>query len=142
MPQVVAATARRYFSGRQAFESDWRNALRIANALDSPGIMFDCEWYTNGNISSIEKLARMRGKDEATTIAKCEMLGARLADIIEEAYPEAVIIWFFTDKITHPRYMWSTLDFEKPEVLDYLFRITEEVCQRYDVDGIGKGRGR
>jgi hypothetical protein len=39
-------------------------------------------------------------------------------------------------KITHPRYMWSTLDFEKPEVLDYLYRITEEVCQRYDVDGI------
>ena len=39
-------------------------------------------------------------------------------------------------KITHPRYMWSTLDFEKPEVLEYLYRITEEVCQRYDVDGI------
>jgi len=38
--------------------------------------------------------------------------------------------------ISHPRYMWSTLDFEKPEVLDYLYRITEEVCQRYDVDGI------
>ena len=38
--------------------------------------------------------------------------------------------------ITHPRYMWSTLDFEKPEVLEYLYRITEEVCQRYDVDGI------
>ena len=39
-------------------------------------------------------------------------------------------------KITHPRYMWSTLDFEKPEVLDYLYRITEEVCQGYDMDGI------
>ena len=38
--------------------------------------------------------------------------------------------------ISHPRYMWSTLDFEKPEVLDYLYRITEEVCHRYDVDGI------
>ena len=37
--------------------------------------------------------------------------------------------------ISHPRFMWSTLDFEKPEVLDYLYRITEEVCQRYDVDG-------
>ena len=39
-------------------------------------------------------------------------------------------------EISHPRYMWSTLDFEKPEVLDYLYRITEEVCRRYDVDGI------
>ena len=39
-------------------------------------------------------------------------------------------------QISHPRYMWSTLDFEKPEVLDYLYLVTEEVCQRYDVDGI------
>jgi len=39
-------------------------------------------------------------------------------------------------KITHPRYMWSTLDFDNPEVLDYLYRIIEEVCRRYDVDGI------
>ncbi len=38
--------------------------------------------------------------------------------------------------ISHPRYMWSTLDFDIPEVLDYLYRITEEVCQSYDVDGI------
>jgi hypothetical protein len=38
--------------------------------------------------------------------------------------------------ISHPRYMWSTLDFGKPEVLDYLYRVTEEVCRRYDVDGI------
>jgi len=39
-------------------------------------------------------------------------------------------------EVTHPRHMWSTLDFENPEVLDYLYRITEEVCRRYDVDGI------
>jgi len=37
---------------------------------------------------------------------------------------------------TDPRHWWSTLDFEKPQVLDYLCRITEEVCRRYDVDGI------
>ena len=37
---------------------------------------------------------------------------------------------------TDPRHWWSTLDFEKPEVMDYLYRITEEVCRRYDVDGI------
>ena len=37
---------------------------------------------------------------------------------------------------TSPRYWWSTLDFEKREVRDYLFRITEEICQRYDVDGV------
>ena len=35
-----------------------------------------------------------------------------------------------------PRHWWTALDFEKEEVRDYLFRITEEVCQRYDIDGI------
>ena len=35
-----------------------------------------------------------------------------------------------------PRYWWSSLDFERPEVLDYLYCILEDVCRRYDVDGI------
>ena len=35
-----------------------------------------------------------------------------------------------------PRNRWTALDFQKQEVRDYLFRITEEICQRYDVDGI------
>jgi len=39
-------------------------------------------------------------------------------------------------EISHPRYMWSTLDFERPEVLYYLYLVTEEVCQKYDIDGI------
>jgi len=34
------------------------------------------------------------------------------------------------------KYWWSALDFEQPEVRDYLYRITEEVGRRYDVDGI------
>lgn len=38
--------------------------------------------------------------------------------------------------MSDPRFWWSTLDFEKPAVVDYLCRITEEICQRYDVDGI------
>ena len=33
-------------------------------------------------------------------------------------------------KITHPRYMWSALDFEKAEVLDYLYqRLVDHVCR-------------
>ncbi len=38
--------------------------------------------------------------------------------------------------IVSPRYWWSALDFEKPEVRDYLCRIQEDVCRRYDIDGI------
>ena len=35
-----------------------------------------------------------------------------------------------------PRYFWSTLDFEKPQMREHLLRITEDVARRYDVDGI------
>ncbi len=38
--------------------------------------------------------------------------------------------------VQSPRYWWSALDFEKPAVLDYLCRIQEDVCKRYDIDGI------
>ena len=37
---------------------------------------------------------------------------------------------------THPKAWWAAWDFAKPEVRDYLFRICEDVCQRYDIDGI------
>lgn len=35
-----------------------------------------------------------------------------------------------------PKFWWSALDFEHPEVRDYLCRIQEDVCTRYDIDGM------
>jgi hypothetical protein len=35
-----------------------------------------------------------------------------------------------------PRHWWSALDFERPAVLGYLVRMDEDVCRRYDLDGI------
>lgn len=35
-----------------------------------------------------------------------------------------------------PRKFFTALDFEIPQVLDYLFAILEDVCTRYDLDGI------
>ena len=43
--------------------------------------------------------------------------------------------WDHTQQ-TNPRTWWSLWDFEKPEVRDYIVRIFEDVCQRYDIDGI------
>ena len=37
---------------------------------------------------------------------------------------------------TDPRAWWSAYDFAVPEVRDYIVRIFEDVCQRYDIDGI------
>jgi hypothetical protein len=35
-----------------------------------------------------------------------------------------------------PRHWWTALNYEQPEVRDYVFRILQDVCQRYDLDGI------
>ena len=37
---------------------------------------------------------------------------------------------------TNPKTWWSLWDFERPEVRDYIVRIFEDVCQRYDIDGV------
>ena len=34
-----------------------------------------------------------------------------------------------------PKRWWSAFDFEKPQVIDYLCRIADDVCTRYDIDG-------
>ena len=37
---------------------------------------------------------------------------------------------------THPKAWWTLWDFARPEVRNYILRIFEDVCQRYDIDGI------
>ena len=91
---------------RAAFERDWRNALLVARALGSPGIMFDPEEYTNGDMHRMGRLAEIRGEEESVAAAKCEAFGARLADIVQEVHPDAVVIWFFTG-LHEPEEEWS-----------------------------------
>ena len=38
--------------------------------------------------------------------------------------------------IHDPRKFWSALNWEFPEVRDLVYRILEDVCERYDVDGL------
>jgi hypothetical protein len=37
---------------------------------------------------------------------------------------------------TDPKAWWSLSDFERAEVREYIVRIFEDVCQRYDIDGV------
>ena len=57
-------------------------------------------------------------------------LGPHLDGFDQSQYDD----WFrgFID----PRHYWTYLDFERPEVLDYLLAILEDVCRRYDIDGV------
>ena len=40
-----------------------------------------------------------------------------------------------TKDLNDPKYWWSSLDFEKQPVRDYLLAIVDDVCSRYDLDG-------
>lgn len=40
-----------------------------------------------------------------------------------------------TKDLNDPKFWWSSLDFEKQEVRDYLLAIVDDVCSRYDLDG-------
>ena len=45
--------------------------------------------------------------------------------------------WIVGSRAKHPKHgAWSAADYTRPEVRDLCFRIIEEVCQKYDVDGI------
>ena len=38
--------------------------------------------------------------------------------------------------IRDQKYWWTPCDFAKPEVRDYVFGIFEDICRRYDIDGV------
>ena len=121
---------------RDVLEHNWRNALLIARKLGSPGIMFDAEFYFGG-IEDMADLAERRGEDIATSAAKCRALGARLADIAEEAYPGAVVFWFFTD-LHRPQEKWSPVPYI---CLGALQRAREIDSRQLHVDGGETGVG-
>ena len=74
----------------------------------------------------------------------------RMNDMHDAFYDWAVSQWKRTHKeylfgevadwnrydTANPRAWWSGLDYACPEVREYIFRILEDVCQRYDIDGI------
>jgi len=94
---------------RDVFEHNWRNSLLIARELNSPGIMFDAEFYFGG-IGDIAELAARRSETETVAAAKCQAFGARLADITEQTYPGAVVFWFFTG-LHHPEEDWGPVEY-------------------------------
>jgi len=44
--------------------------------------------------------------------------------------------WYAPDFKHPPHGRWSSVDFTHPEVREHTFRLWEEVCQNYDVDGL------
>lgn len=55
------------------------------------------------------------------------------ANPFKTAHPE----WLLGSTKNHPHHgKWSGLNYAVPEVREFVFRVIEEVCQNYDVDGV------
>ena len=84
---------------RENFEANWREALEIAKALDSPGLMLDFEAYNDKRASQVggkRSLAESRGEAPEEVKEGIRSFGARLADITHETYPGATLFCFQT----------------------------------------------
>lgn len=87
---------------REIFEANWVEALKIAQALGSPGIMFDTEPYNDSrcyNITGKPGLAELLNLTPEETAKQVRIFGAKLADLTHETYPEATL-WFFMFRLT------------------------------------------
>jgi hypothetical protein len=85
------------------FLAMWKNALDAARDTHVPGVVFDSEFYNNYREYDIGELARRTGKSPAEAAASLSKIGARMADIAQTEYPDAVL-WFFFTALTHAGY--------------------------------------
>lgn len=76
----------------EKFYRAWRGCLKLARELNSPGLIFDHEFYTNYEMAHLEKLANARDEDIETVVHKLESIGAEMAGIVSETYPECKIL--------------------------------------------------
>lgn len=81
----------------------WRNVLSAAHDTKAPGIVCDLEFYNHYKEYDIGEMAQRTGRKPAEVAEQLQQLGARMADLAAEAYPEAKL-WFLFTGFTHPGY--------------------------------------
>lgn len=81
---------------RTEFLRLWRLGLRAARALGAPGVVADFESYNLGGLGNPVTLAALAHRSLPDTQAALRALGAQLADLTAEEYPEAIIWSLFT----------------------------------------------
>jgi hypothetical protein len=79
--------------GLTKFYAYWTNALRLAKDTGSPGILFDPEDY--GTDIDLSSLATKNNTTVEAVNQRIHEIGAHMADIVNETYPEATINQFF-----------------------------------------------
>jgi len=93
---------------RSDFLKLWRNAVRLARELGSPGIVVDLEAYNDYRTYHLPYVAEQRGQTVGQVARECEALGADMARIVAEEYPRCVVWSLFgrlvPTKLTAPDY--------------------------------------
>ena len=69
----------------------WKLALVLAKKLGAPGIVLDLEAYNNYESYNLAKLAESEGLTEDAAAQKLRGLGRRMASVVAEEYPSAII---------------------------------------------------
>lgn len=81
----------------------WRNSLAAARDSNVPGIVCDLEFYNNYKEYDIREIASKRGQTPAQIAEGLKRVGARMADVASEIYPNSTI-WLLFTALTHAGY--------------------------------------
>ncbi len=74
----------------------WRLAVCAAREWKSPGVMWDPEAYNDYRAYHVPYVAEARGESVDDVIRQCEQLGAEMAKIIAEEYPQCLVWSLFS----------------------------------------------
>ena len=92
---------------RADYLQNWQNVLHVAKDTRAPGVVCDLEFYNYYKEYDIGELSQQTGKKPEEVVDLLKSLGARMADIAGEQYPDATL-WFLFTGFTHPDY--KTID--------------------------------
>lgn len=75
------------------FKQIFRNALKAARRLNAPGVVIDHEAYNDNRTYDVEYLASLYGQSADNISIRLQSIGADLAQIVDEEYPQAVLLF-------------------------------------------------
>jgi hypothetical protein len=81
----------------------WGNSMAAARDSNVPGVVCDLEFYNNYKEYDISEIASKMGKPPARIAEGLRRVGARMADVAAEAYPNSTI-WLLFTALTHAGY--------------------------------------
>jgi len=104
----------------------WRLSLRLAKKRGAPGIVVDLEGYNDYRCYKVDYVAEKRGVDVEKVVAQLRRIGREMGRIVEEEYPDAVILSLMSrlhrseGRLPSGEPRFRTIDYMTLGLLDYL----------------------